>query len=33
MHNLYTNFVTILDICKIFSTNLVNELSINDNYS
>ena len=26
MHNLYANFVKILDVCKIFSKNLVNEL-------
>ena len=26
MHNLYANFVKILDVCKSFSTNLVNEL-------
>ena len=26
MHNLYVNFVIIFDICKSFSTNLVNEL-------
>ena len=26
MHNLYVNFVRIFDICKSFSTNLVNEL-------
>ena len=26
MHNLYANFVKILDICKKFSANLVNEL-------
>ena len=26
MHNLYANFVKILDVCKRFSTNLVNEL-------
>ena len=25
MHNLYANFVIILDVCKIFSKNLVNE--------
>jgi len=25
-HNLYANFVKILDVCKIFSANLVNEL-------
>ena len=25
MHNLYTNFVKILDICKLFSKDLVNE--------
>ena len=25
MHNLYTNFVKILDICKLFSQDLVNE--------
>lgn len=26
MHNLYANFAKILDVCKSFSTNLVNEL-------
>ena len=26
MHNLYTKFVKILEICKQFSENLVNEL-------
>ena len=26
MHNLYANFVKILDVCKSFSNNLVNEL-------
>lgn len=26
MHNLYANFVKILEICKDFSKNLVNEL-------
>ena len=26
MHNLYANFVKILDVCKSFSTNSVNEL-------
>ena len=26
MHNSYANFVKILDVCKIFSKNLVNEL-------
>ena len=26
MHDLYANFVKILDVCKIFSANLVNEL-------
>ena len=26
MHNLYANFVKILDVCKKFSANLVNEL-------
>lgn len=25
MHNLYTKFVKILEICKLFSENLVNE--------
>ena len=25
MQNLYANFVKILDVCKSFSTNLVNE--------
>ena len=28
MHNLYANFVKILEICKNFSINLVNELGI-----
>lgn len=27
MHNLYANFVKILEICKNFSINLVNELT------
>lgn len=26
MHDLYANFVKILDVCKKFSANLVNEL-------
>ena len=26
MHNLYTKFVKILETCKLFSENLVNEL-------